>query len=284
MPILATAEKLILDEINVENGLALTAQDVVFGGVQIPTEDEDVTKANGHNAMVRVEALPGAKALGYTTVYYDRLNFNEMFTAQDSFQPMVIPVRLDSVHTAHDIVPLINQYYGLSLRTTDVVDTPIDRNTWIVKITAADDSLGWIGEIDVQLIPGDALIPSNFDTASISPYTLPYFNTKAGQGAVYGYPWRFDDYAAQLATYSTTVDESGLRRLGQIMTNVTGDPWTFYRNPLDYNLKETKVIYNGRNKSEFPTNPSYDNVLVIELSLYCLNFGGRMYLHYNDPD
>ncbi|QVW56292.1 hypothetical protein pEaSNUABM6_00156 [Erwinia phage pEa_SNUABM_6] len=284
MPILATAEKLILAELNVENKLDLKETDVTFGVPQIPTEPEDVTLANGHNAMVRVTATPLANALGYTTVFYDRLAFDEMFTDVDGVQPLVVPARLDSVFTSHDIVPLINQFYGLQLRVTDVVSTDINRSTWIVRLVAHPDSLGWIGELNVKLVPGDALIPSNFDPDTLNPYAYPYFNTKVGQASVYSYPWRFDDYAAELRSFGINTTDAFLTRMGQIMKTVTGDGWMVYRNPLDYNLKEATIVYNGKNNAAYPTNPSYDNVLVIEVSLYCLNLGGRLYIHYNDPE
>ncbi|ANZ50583.1 putative virion structural protein [Erwinia phage vB_EamM_Stratton] len=284
MPILATAEKLILAEINVENGLDLKDNEVSFGPPAVPTEPDDVAKANGHNSMVSVQALPIANATGRATVYYDRLEFSDMFTGLDGNQPLRVPARLDSVFTAHDIVPLVNQYFGLSLRTSDVENTEINRSSWVVDFVATADSLGWLGTIEVQVLPGDALLPSNFDPTTVDPYIIPYFNTKVGQAAVYGYPWRFDDYAAELMAMGTTTTDAKNIRLAQILQKVTGDPWQVYRNPVNFNLKENTFVYNGKNSASFPTNPSYDNVLVIELSLYCLNFGGRMYIHYNDPD
>lgn len=284
MPILATAEQLILAELNVENKLDLKETDVVFGIPQIPTEPDDVALANGHNAMVRVTATPLANAMGHTVVFYDRLAFDEMFTGLDGIQPLSVPARLDTVFTSHDIVPLINQYYGLKLRTSDVERTDIDRSAWVVRLVAHPDSLGWIGELDVKLTPGDALIPSNFDPDTLKPYSYPYFNTRVGQGAVYSYPWRFDDYAIELRNFGINATEAFRTRMAQIMKTVTGDGWIVYRNPIEYNLKEAEIVYNGKNSAAYPTNPSYDNVLVIELSLYCINLGGRMYIHYNDPE
>lgn len=284
MPLLATAEKIILDEINIENSLSLKPTDIMFGTPSVPTTDDEVKKSAGHNTMVLIQALPGASALGYTTVYYDRLNFNEVFTGLDGNQPLTVPARLDSVQTARDVVPLINHFYGLSLRPDDVVDAAIDRTTWIVELTAMPESLGWLGSINAQLTPGDALIPSNFDPSVIKPYSLPYFNIKVGQANVYGYPYRFDKYAQKMMDFGTGDDPEILAQVGYVLTTVTGDPWTIYRNPLSFNLKEAAIVYNGKNKADLPTNSSYDNVMVIELSLYCLNLGGRLYLHYNDPD
>jgi len=281
MPLLATAEEIILAEMNLENSLALKAPDMLFGQPGIPTTAEELAAANGHNSMVRVQALATAPAIGYTTVYYDRVDFADIFTDLDGNQPLVIPARLDSVFVSHDIVPLINQYYGLSLKTADVLSVDINRVEWTVQLIAADTSLGWIGSQVVQLLPGDALLPSNFDPTTVEPYSYPYFNTKVGQGAVYSYPWRFDDYAAELKAGGTTIT---VTRLAAILKAVTGDAWLVYRSPIDYNLKEAIVSYNGVNKSSLPTNPTVDNVLIIDLSLYCLNLGGKLYLHYNDPD
>ncbi|ECM9141119.1 hypothetical protein YJ58_01100 [Salmonella enterica subsp. enterica serovar Enteritidis] len=189
--------------------------------------------------------------------------------------------RRDAVYQMHDVVGLINQYYGLSLKPADVVNTEIDRKTWRVDLVATPTSLGWIGQQQVQLLPGDALLPANFEPLTVTPYEYPYFNIKVGQGAVYSYPWRFDNFAEEFQRLGAAITTE---RLAQILKTVTGDNWTTYRNPIDFNLREAVVVYNGRNKAELPTNPAVDNVLIVELSLYCLNFGGRLYLHYNDPD
>ncbi|ANZ49232.1 putative virion structural protein [Erwinia phage vB_EamM_Parshik] len=281
MPLLATAEEVILKALNTENSLDLKVAEVVFGTPAIPTEPDDVTKAQGLNSMVRIQALATANAIGATTVYYDRVDFADMFTGVDGIQPMRIPARLDAVFTAHQIVGLINQYYGLSLRANDIVDTDIDRKTWMMDLIATPTSLGWIGQQQIQLLPGDALLPINFEPVTVMPYEYPYFNTKVGQSAVYSYPWRFDNYAAEFQNAGLYITPE---RLAQILKTVTGDGWMVYRNPVNYNLKEAIVVYNGPNKASFPTNPSIDNVLVVELSLYSLNLGGRLYLHYNDPD
>ncbi|MCT7475980.1 hypothetical protein N5V81_13435 [Escherichia coli] len=148
-------------------------------------------------------------------------------------------------------------------------------------LIATPTSLGWIGQQQVQLLPGDALLPANFEPLTVTPYEYPYFNIKVGQGAVYSYPWRFDNFAEEFQRLGAAITAE---RLAQILKTVTGDNWTTYRNPIDFNLREAVVVYNGRNKAELPTNPAVDNVLIVELSLYCLNFGGRLYLHYNDPD
>ncbi|MIP73608.1 hypothetical protein ZQ72_26875, partial [Salmonella enterica subsp. enterica] len=118
--------------------------------------------------------------IGATTVYYDRVDFADMFTDPDGIQPLRVPARLDAVYQMHDVVGLINQYYGLSLKPADVVNTEIDRKTWRVDLIATPTSLGWIGQQQVQLLPGDALLPANFEPLTVMPYEYPYFNIKVG--------------------------------------------------------------------------------------------------------
>jgi len=281
MPILATAEEILIKEINLENGLDLSVDDIVFGPPQVPTKDEDVAKANGHNSMVRLQALATASAIGYTTVYYDRIDFADLFTPPDGNSPLRVPARLDSVFTTHQVLELINQFYGLRLRPSDVEDATINRSNWQVLLKATPTSLGWIGEQTVQLVPGDASLPANFVPKTVTAYQYPQSNTRVGQGAIYSYPWRFDDYADVLKAGGLSLTTE---RLATILKAVTKDEWLVYRNPVNFNLKEATVVYNGPNTVDMPTNPSVDNVVVIELSLYCLNLGGRLYLHYNDPE
>lgn len=281
MPILKRPEQLIVDRINLENKTGLKLTDVALFTPRTPTTDEELQLAQGRNSVVRVAATPLANATGATFVYYNRLNFTEMFTGPDGIQPLVVPVNFETVFTAWDVVPFINQYYGLMLEQRDVLEEPINRADWTFTLKANPESLGWIGEVPVQLVRGDALVAPNFPEVTIAPYAYPYFNTKVGQGAIYSYPWRFDSYAAELKAMGTKTDEV---RLAQILKKVTADNWLVYRSPVDFNLKEAVVVYNGKNSRDLPTNPSVDNVMIIELSLYCINFGGRLYLHYNDPE
>lgn len=281
MPILKRPEQLIVDRINLENKIDLTLADVTLFTPKVPTTEEELDLAQGRNTFVRVAATPIANATGATFVYYDRLDFTAMFTGSDGIQPLRVPVNFDTVFTAWDVVPFINQYYGLMLQPSDVLDHTIDRNDMTFVLEAATDSLGWVGSVPVQLLRGDALLEPNFTEVKIAPYAYPYFNTKVGQGAIYSYPWRFDAYAAELKAMGVNTDTV---RLAQMLKAVTGDGWMVYRSATDYNLKEATVVYNGKNSRDLPTNPSVDNVMIIELSLYCNNFGGRLYLHYNDPE
>lgn len=281
MPILKRPEQLVIDRINLENQTALTELDVTFFTPKAPSTAEDIELADGRNTVVRIAATPIANATGATYVYYNRLNFTAMFTGPDGAQPIIVPARRDVVMTARDLIPFVNQYYGLMLKPDDIEDLTINRADWTVDFQATETSLGWIGSVPVSIVEGDALLEPQFTEPTIAPYAYPHFNTKLGQGAVYSYPFRFDNYSAELKAMGTTTDTV---RLAQILKAVTGDAWLVYRSATDFNLKESAISYNGKNSRDFPTNPSVDNVVIIDLSLYCNNFGGRLYLHYNDPE
>lgn len=281
MAILKRAEQVIVDAVNRENSLNLTVKDLQFFTPTEPTVASDVTKADGRNTMCRVAATQLANATGATYVYFNRLDFSAVFTGPDGNQPLDVPVDLNNVNTAHGIIPALNQFYGMELQEKDIVNHPIDHTTNTVFIEAMPESLGWIGSVVAKVRQGDPQILTNFTNVAITGYSYPYFNTKLGQGAVYSYPFRFDDYAAEFQAAGLKIDIS---RLAAIIKAVTGNEWVVFRNPIDYNLKEAKVSYNGKNQPDFPTNPSKDNVMIVELSLYCTNFGGRLYLHYNDAD
>lgn len=276
MPLIPTAEEVLVDRINVENHQSFAVEDLAFGD---PEPAVDTETAAGCDLQIRVASSGNGHAIGSTLVYYSKLGFDEVYTSPTGNNPLRIPVDFNTVKTAHDCIPAIRQYFGNDLRPEDIVDTKVDALAKTVLIQATPTAKGWKGAVTAMLYPGDPQIENNFTDKPIVGYSYPYFNTKVGQGAIYSYPYNYDDFSAELAAAGTTID---LERLALIIRLVTRDEWVVYRNPIDFNLKEARVIYNGTNKPEFPTNPTYDNVMIVELALYCINFGGRIYLHYNN--
>ncbi|MGL5397347.1 MAG: hypothetical protein ACRDBQ_19020 [Shewanella sp.] len=281
MALIRTAEEIIVEAVNKENKTDLKVADLKFYTPRNPTTPAEVTEAAGRNTVVRASATSTANAKGAIDVYYDRLRFNELFSGPTGIQPLVIPVRIEDVNNACDVVNAFNHYFGYKLKKEDVFPEPIDYEKMEVKFKAKPDSLGWLGEVTASLRLGDPLIPDNVSINHLKPFSYPFFNTKLGQGAIYSYPHRFDDYATELKSAGMNVQ---LVRLAEILKAVTKDDWVVFRNPMPFNLKEATIVYNGVNKDEFPTNPTYNNVLIVSLSMFCINFADRMYIHYNDPE
>lgn len=273
----------VLDALNAMNSLNLTLENVDFIDAHPPTTEDEIFFAKGKNTVATLVAKQGAPGLGKEKVYYDRFPLTQMFADADDEvgEKIVLPVDLNSVVTSHDVVPALNYYYGIYLRPEDVEPILIDKETSTVRLRFEPNAPGYTGEIKIKLVSGGALLAPNFPNVVVKgPYEYPYFNIKVGQGSVYAYGYIFDDYATELKAANTTFS---MERLAQILADVTGHPWEVFRLPKEYNLKEAKISYNGPNHSSFKSNPLAENVLIIELSLYCINFGGQMILHYADP-
>lgn len=273
----------VLDELNARNSLNLTLANVEFLDARPPATEDELFFAKGKNTVALLVAKEGAPGLGKEKVYYDRYPLTTIFADADAEfgEKIVLPVDLNSVKTSHDVLPALDFYYGIFMRPVDIASVLIDKETSTVELRFEADCPGFTEQIKVKLVSGGAMLAPNFPNVEIQgPYEYPYFNTKVGQGSAYAYGLTFDDYAAELKAANTTFS---LDRLAQILAEVTGHPWEVFRLPKEYNLKEAKISYNGPNHSSFKSNPLAENVLIVELSLYCINFGGQMILHYADP-
>ena len=273
----------VLDEVNTRNSLNLSLDNVDFVNPHPPEGDDEIFFAQGKNTCATLVAKQGAPGLGKDKVYYDRFPLTQMFADADDEvgEKIVVPVDLDSVTTSRDVIPALNYYYGIYIRPEDVEPILVDKEALTVRLRFEASAPGYTDEIKIKLVSGGALLAPNFPNVEVDgPYEYPYFNIKVGQGSVYAYGYVFDDYAVELKAANTTFS---MDRLAQILAEVTGHPWEVFRLPKEYNLKEAKISYNGPNHSSFKSNPLAENVLIIELSLYCINFGGQMILHYADP-
>lgn len=275
--------KEVLKELNRLNSLNLTVDNVDLTGARVPTTEDEIFFAKGKNTVATLIAKQGAPGLGKESVYYDRTDISTMFASygDEVGEYIQVPVDLTNCVTSRDVVPAFVYYYGIDIKPEHIEPILINKDKLTVVFRFEADCPGYTGETVVKLESGGALLAPNFpETLVDGPYEYPYFNTKVGQGAVYAYGYTFDDYAAELKNANTTIS---MDRLAKILAEVTNHPWDVFRLPSEYNLKEAKVAYNGPNHTSFKSNPLAENVLIIDLSLYCINLGGQMILHYADP-
>lgn len=275
--------KEVLKEINRLNSLNLTVDNVDFVSAHTPATEDEIFFAKGKNTVATLVAKQGAPGLGKEFVYYDRTDISTMFASYgDEFGEYIqVPVDLTNCVTSRDVVPAFVYYYGIDIKPEHLEPVLIDKDKLTVQFRFVADCPGFTGETLVKLESGGALLAPNFPVNVVDgPYEYPYFNIKTGQGAVYAYGYTFDDYATELKNANTTIS---MERLAVILAEVTNHPWDVFRLPTEYNLKEAKVAYNGPNHTSFKSNPLAENVLIIDLSLYCINLGGQMILHYADP-
>lgn len=275
--------KEVLKELNRLNSLNLTVDNVDLTGARVPATEDEIFFAKGKNTVATLIAKQGAPGLGKESVYYDRTDISTMFASygDEVGEYIQVPVDLTNCVTSRDVVPAFVYYYGIDIKPEHIEPILINKDKLTVVFRFEADCPGYTGETVVKLESGGALLAPNFpETLVDGPYEYPYFNTKVGQGAVYAYGYTFDDYAAELKNANTTIS---MDRLAKILAEVTNHPWDVFRLPSEYNLKEAKVAYNGPNHTSFKSNPLAENVLIIDLSLYCINLGGQMILHYADP-
>ena len=78
-------------------------------------------------------------------IYNNRLELSQMPGAA----PDIDLPDVTGAATTHDLLPYILNIYGIHLATEDIVDEPITGD--VVTLRATEQSLGWIGDITVNL-------------------------------------------------------------------------------------------------------------------------------------
>jgi hypothetical protein len=150
---------LVLDLLNKDNTVTLTSpltfQQVNFSLPQVianPTSPLQRRGPNGEllyrNTRVLVTARPGAPFIGSKTIDYHRIDVDVLFRA---------PYRSlmgTGITSSLDLVPMLNNRFGLQLEAGDVVVEPINTTvlptTYVMKM--ATDCYSFRGQVEFELI------------------------------------------------------------------------------------------------------------------------------------
>ncbi len=130
---------ILLAVINQANGTSETLSTVSFGSPQ------PMPAGSVRDTSVVVSAVAGGGRTGSVTVYFDRINLNTLF----SLQPLYIVAT--NPQTTWDLVPILNNVFGLGLQTTDILQTNITSNT--VTLQADPNSLAYEGSVAATIVP-----------------------------------------------------------------------------------------------------------------------------------
>ena len=136
-------DEILIDMINADNGTRLKAGDLAFGA--------PVSLGEGvrRNTSLDVYAGVGSAFAGSVKINYNRLPLS--YNIQGDLQFAVGEAR-----RTRDLIPAINQRFGINLTLCDYVDeefsAPALGQTLPLSLTAAQDSLVWIGSIELGLI------------------------------------------------------------------------------------------------------------------------------------
>lgn len=265
----------IVNYLNSTFSANLSPDELDFGTPRSLDENELALYPTKTDAL-NIKALNTAKVYGQMDVFYNRLSLDKLFGLETS-NPVVVPVALQFVNTVHDCLSAIQLFLGVEFTPDDIEDLVVDKDRKTMSLVAKPNSLLWVGETTVAIKQGDAVLGDIVNPNKVDVYPYPYFNTNNGQGPIYGYA---TDYTDAMRPYKDRGIALTDRELLTVLSS-TGNPWTIYRSPSNWNLFESKVIYNGKNTDAYPTDPYYERVCVVELALYCTNLAGYLYLHYN---
>lgn len=275
----ARAEVAILASINAKNGTFFKSDDLLFGPGQAVADLTPVPSTT-KNSSVLLRVNDGKPYSGQTRVFYDRLDFAQVM----AHTPLNTYAKLRAFRptTIHELIPALNDYYGLNLTAADIVDGPLTlvNGTGQVVIQANPRSIGWRGEFTVTVAPGDAKLEQWLTDTDLSGIEYPSGQSTKGQAEVYSY--RYDASSHWQALRDVEVPADGMlvpQAICDILVEVTGDDWNF--NAGDYSLVGAMIKYNGANSSDKQTNPAFMSIMEIELGDACTNFAGKLHIHYN---
>ncbi len=131
--------EILLAVVNNANGSTETSSTVSFGNPQ------PMPAGSVRDTSVVVSAVAGGGRTGSVTIYYDRINLNTLF----SLQPLYVVAT--SPQTTWDLIPILNNVFGLGLQTTDILQTNITSNT--VTLQADPNSLAYEGSVAATIVP-----------------------------------------------------------------------------------------------------------------------------------
>lgn len=146
------AKELIFDEINFKNSLALDYNDFDFGAPETHTQ-----QGSTHNTKVIITAKSNSGFYGQRPVYYKRMNLADLLVAPTG---LVLPA---TESTLHQLLPKINEVFGIGIRVEDVVDRALPVYGSLtggivprILVEAVAGSILFIGSFNLALGPVEA--------------------------------------------------------------------------------------------------------------------------------
>lgn len=155
-----TSQELVLAMVNAANSLRLDLNRVEFV--------DPVPTSGTHNTQATMRAKAGGGFEGSFPIKYNRLDFNVLFSAY--------PIILDPEEyvTSDQLLPIINEDYGLKLQADDIVieSVSIVNDKYVLKASA--NSIAWFGQTEVSFRV-DITAVSNFPVTELNGVFMPAY-------------------------------------------------------------------------------------------------------------
>lgn len=280
MALFATAEDSLLASINTKGSLNFQKGGLLFGPGQ-RVEDVIPKPNTTKNSSVLIRSND-PRFGGTVRINYDRLDFGAVFA--HSALNTYAKLRAYRPTSIHDLIPYLNDYYGLQLTKADIQDGNLNLvdGSGSAVIQAHPDSLGWIGSFTVTIVPGDAKLSEWVLDTDLAGIQYPSGQTEKGQAPVYSYGYDASKYWPMLSELVVN-DPDGVaptQVIVDMLVELTGHGWQL-QEVGDYSLLGAKIMYNGPNDILKPTNSRYSYILEIQLSAACANLSGMLRFHYD---
>lgn len=259
----------ILAAIRDLNGPLLVEEQYTFG---IPTAMVIPTPTQNTDLLITA-IVPGSPYQGGVTVQYKRLDLSELNIL------LPLPIAGPSFLTTRDVAVSLNNSHGMNFVESDLENTPVELvdGTGAVTLVAKPESLGWIGQVTLQVKKGNYQIDDYVTVKSLPGLNYPGHDVTKPFAEVYSY-WRdFSVKKTELATIA--LGGSSLATLATVLTAVTGDAWVT-SGVSRFSLEGAIVDFNGLTLGKAEYNSSYISALRVTLSESNLGYSGQLVLHY----
>ncbi|ANZ48171.1 virion structural protein [Erwinia phage vB_EamM_Asesino] len=295
-PLNKTSDVLVLDFINEKNsGANLDLSKIILG---TPVENTGDDKADRNTAM-DVKARKNSGYIGDQGVTYNRLDGEKLFLNVTAYIDVKTP------KTTTDLLPKLNEQYGLKLTADDIVPAAIPDNTNPPvtnpedpdpapvdhEIVFKDDCYAFLGKIPVK-IGAKPQVGERLSLVITQTQLdgLVYPDTPVeDKGQAYIYSYGVDCSAiGQFLDVQATGVMANDTAFAVELNKVVPELWVAEDASKDYNLKGANVTYvgltadDGTGKPVEGANTAYNKVMLLELDdTKCSNFTGTMFLHFN---
>lgn len=267
----------LLEIIERDNDIVLSPEDYDFSDpvpVTPPAESDAV-----YNTRIIVTANNvAAPYQGEIDFYYNRLDLGDLAKMVD------LSIRSPMMESTHDLIPSLNRRFGLSLSTHDIVLEPtVDMGGYRrATLRAEPTSLGWIGEVDLNVMEGDLNLEDHLVNVALGGLHYPTEYPTKTFASFYSY-WRdFSDHFDYLKTLKA--GDPITLELVAVMNDVTEDVWVG-AGQSDFSLAYSEITYAGPTSENGLANDDYDFVIIIKLDLdACESMTGELIIHFSEPE